>query len=77
MALQADGWWIRSVIVWAKKSAMPESVRDRPTSAWEPIWMFTKQARYFWDADAVRQPVAREWDPVMNNPAALCGELKY
>lgn len=52
------GWIVRSQIVWAKKSAMPESVRDRPTSAWEPIWMFTKQARYFWDQDAVREPLA-------------------
>lgn len=50
------GWIVRSQIVWAKKSAMPESVRDRPTSAWEPIWMFVKQPRYYWDADAVRQP---------------------
>lgn len=50
------GWIVRQEIVWAKKSAMPESVRDRCTSAWEPIFMFTKQSRYYWDADAVRQP---------------------
>ena len=36
LALQADGWYLRSVIVWAKKSPMPESVTDRPTSSWEP-----------------------------------------
>ncbi len=52
------GWIVRSQIVWAKKSAMPESVRDRPTSAWEPIWMFTKSPRYYWDQDAVREPLA-------------------
>ena len=52
------GWIVRSQIVWAKKSAMPESVRDRPTSAWEPIWMFTKQGAYYWDSEAVRQPLA-------------------
>ncbi len=56
IAMQDRGWWVRSEIVWAKTSAMPESVRDRPTSAWEPIWMFTKSRTYFWDADAVRQP---------------------
>lgn len=52
------GWIVRSQIVWAKKSAMPESVRDRPTSAWEPIFMFTKQPRYFWDQAAVAEPQA-------------------
>ena len=58
IAMADDGWIVRSQIVWAKKSAMPESVRDRCTSAWEPIFMFTKQGRYYWDADAVRQPLA-------------------
>ena len=57
LALQADGWWIRSRIAWCKTSAMPESVTDRPTSAWEHIWLLTKAQRYFYDADAVRQPV--------------------
>jgi DNA modification methylase len=56
IAMQDKGWIVRSEIVWAKTSAMPESVRDRPTSAWEPIWMFSKQARYFYDGEAVRQP---------------------
>lgn len=56
LALQADGWWVRSRICWAKKSPMPESVTDRPTSAWEHIWLLTKSARYFYDAAAVRQP---------------------
>jgi hypothetical protein len=56
IAMQERGWIVRSEIVWAKTSAMPESVRDRPTSAWEPIWMFSKSQRYFYDGDAVRQP---------------------
>lgn len=56
LALQADGWWIRSRICWAKRSPMPESVSDRPTSAWEHVWMLAKSARYFWDAEAVKQP---------------------
>lgn len=59
MALQADGWWIRSVIVWAKKSPMPESCTDRPTSSWEPIFLLTKSERYFYDAEAVKEPLTR------------------
>ena len=55
LALQNDGWWWRSCIAWTKRSAMPESVRDRPPSAWEPIFLLTKAAKYFYDAEAVRQ----------------------
>jgi DNA modification methylase len=56
IAMQDAGWIVRSRIAWCKTSAMPESVRDRPTSAWEHIWMFTRSAKYFWDQEAVRQP---------------------
>jgi DNA modification methylase len=56
IALQNDGWVVRSRIAWCKLAPMPESVRDRPTSAWEHIWLLTKQARYYYDGDAVRQP---------------------
>ena len=56
LALQADGWWLRSDIIWAKPNPMPESVTDRPTSAHEHVFLLTKSARYFWDADAVREP---------------------
>jgi hypothetical protein len=56
IGMQERGWYVRSQIAWCKKATMPESVRDRPTSAWEPIWMFSKAARYFYDAEAVRQP---------------------
>ena len=55
IALQADGWWLRSVICWAKKSCMPESVTDRPTNSWEPIFLLAKSASYYFDAEAVRQ----------------------
>ena len=58
MALQADGWWIRSVIVWAKKSPMPESCTDRPTSSWEPIFLMAKSSTYFYDAEAVKEPLS-------------------
>jgi DNA modification methylase len=56
LALQADGWWVRSDIIWAKPNPMPESCRDRPTSAHEHVFLLSKRARYFYDADAVREP---------------------
>lgn len=56
IALQADGWIVRADILWAKPNPMPESVQDRPTVAHEHIWLLTKQARYFYDADAIREP---------------------
>ena len=55
LALQADGWWIRSEIIWAKKSPMPESVTDRPTSAHEKIWLMSKSKTYYYDVEAVRE----------------------
>lgn len=56
LALQADGWWLRSDIIWSKPNPMPESVTDRPTKAHEYVFLLTKAARYFYDADAVREP---------------------
>lgn len=55
-ALQADGWWLRSDIVWAKPNAMPEPIRDRPTRAHEFVFLLSKSRRYFYDAEAVREP---------------------
>lgn len=57
-ALRADGWYLRSDIIWAKPNAMPESVRDRPTKAHEYVFLLTKNERYFYDADAIRQAYA-------------------
>ena len=57
-ALQADGWWLRSSIIWAKPNPMPESVRDRPTTAHEYVFLLTKRERYFFDSDAIREPLA-------------------
>ena len=68
MALQADGWWLRSEIIWHKPNPMPESVTDRPTNAHEKLFLLTKSARYFYDAEAVRVPHVREWTPETNNP---------
>jgi DNA modification methylase len=56
LALRADGWWLRSEIVWAKKAPMPESCTDRPTCAHEKVFLLTKSARYFYDAIAVAEP---------------------
>jgi DNA modification methylase len=58
LALQADGWYLRSDIVWAKPNPMPESVTDRPTRAHEYLFLLTKQENYFYDAEAVREPSA-------------------
>lgn len=55
LALQADGWWLRSDIIWAKPNPTPESVTDRPTSSHEHVFLLAKAARYFYDADAVRE----------------------
>jgi DNA modification methylase len=54
-ALRADGWWLRSDIIWHKPNPMPESVRDRPTSAHEHVFLLTKAARYFYDAAAIAE----------------------
>jgi DNA modification methylase len=60
-ALQANGWYLRSDIIWAKPNPMPESVTDRPTRSHEYVFLLSKSARYFFDADAVREPHVREW----------------
>ena len=52
-ALQADGWYLRSDIIWHKPNAMPESVKDRPTKAHEYIFLLSKSPRYYYDADAI------------------------
>jgi DNA modification methylase len=52
-ALQADGWYLRSDVIWSKPNPMPESVTDRPTKAHEYVFLMTKSARYFYDADAI------------------------
>lgn len=54
-SMYEPGWYVRSVIVWSKNNPMPESVKDRPTESHEYILMLTKSARYYWDADAVRE----------------------
>jgi DNA modification methylase len=54
-ALRDDGWYLRSPVVWSKPNPMPESVVDRPSSSYEHVFLFTKSAAYFYDAEAVRE----------------------
>ena len=57
IALQESGWYIRSEIIWHKPNPMPESIKDRPTSAHEKIWLITKNKKYYYDSDAIKEPV--------------------
>ena len=56
LALQADEWYLRSDIIWHKPNPMPESVTDRPTKAHEYLFLLSKSERYYYDADAIREP---------------------
>ena len=58
IALQNSGWYIRSEIIWHKPNPMPESVKNRPTSAHEKIWLITKSKKYYYDADSIRETLA-------------------
>jgi DNA modification methylase len=57
-ALRADGWYLRSDIIWHKPNPMPESVTDRPTKSHEYMFLLSKGPKYFYDADAVAEPAA-------------------
>lgn len=54
-ALRADGWYLRSDIIWSKPNPMPESVTDRPTKAHEYLFLLSKSERYFYDAEAIKE----------------------
>lgn len=58
-ALRAEGWYLRSDIIWAKPNPMPESVEDRPTKSHEYLFLLAKSERYYFDSEAVRLPVSR------------------
>ena len=57
-ALRADGWYLRQDIIWAKPNPMPESVRDRCTKAHEYLFLLSKSERYFFDSEAIKEPIA-------------------
>lgn len=63
LALQSDGWWLRSDIIWHKPNPMPESVTDRPTKAHEYLFLLAKSRRYFYDAEAISEPAGANSHP--------------
>ena len=67
-ALRADGWYLRSDIIWHKPNAMPESCRDRPTSAHEHLFLLSKSARYHYDAAAIAEPASGLTDHDLTGP---------
>lgn len=68
IALQEDGWWVRSEIIWHKPNPMPESVYDRPTVAHEKVWLLTKGEDYYYDHEAIREPVTGGTHPRKPGP---------
>lgn len=56
-ALQDDGWILRSEVIWHKPNPMPSPVKDRPTSSHEHIFLFAKSGKYYYDSDAIREPL--------------------
>jgi DNA modification methylase len=65
-ALRADGWYLRSDIIWNKPNPMPESVTDRPTKSHEYIFLLSKSPKYFYDAEAVKEPAVTD-NPDVNS----------
>lgn len=61
-ALQADGWYLRQDIIWAKPNPMPESVTDRCTKSHEYLFLLSKSERYSFDSDAIREVATSSWD---------------
>lgn len=59
LALQDDGWLVRSTVIWNKPNATPEPVKDRPAVSHEYLFLLAKSARYYYDAEAVKEPIAR------------------
>lgn len=71
-ALRADGWYLRSDIIWSKPNPMPESVTDRPTKSHEYLFLLTKSAWYYYDADAIKEET--KW---VGDPRAGYGRIHY
>ena len=72
-ALQADGWYLRQDIIWHKPNPMPESVTDRCTKAHEYIFLLSKSPKYYYDADAVKEPCATN----ENRPSGVVREREF
>ena len=67
-ALQSDGWWLRSEVIWNKPNAHPESVRDRLTKSHETVFLLSKSQNYHYDIEAVRGPNGRRLRSVWDVP---------
>jgi DNA modification methylase len=77
-ALRADGWYLRSEIIWARPNPMPESVVDRPTKSHSTVFLLSKQPRYYYDPDAIREPFASDrgsGNKIAKTPAERGAEL--
>ena len=61
IALRKDGWYLRSEIVWQKPNPMPESITDRPTKSHEMIYLLSKSAKYYYNAEAIKEPVSESY----------------
>jgi len=84
LALQADGWWLRSCIIWHKPTPMPEAVRDRPTTAHSSVFLLAAGERYFYDAEAIAESAAYGYreggmrsGAYLNNHAYLNSDMDY
>lgn len=75
LALQDDGWFLRSEIIWSKPSPMPESVKDRPTRSHETIFLFAKSKRYWYDALAIAEPCVEAGCP-RDQPMKSAGDMR-
>lgn len=73
IALQEDGWWVRSKIIWHKPNPMPESAKDRPTTSHEKVFLLTRADRYFYNADAIREGYESGEDAVAFRGGAYVG----
>lgn len=71
LALQADGWYLRSDIIWAKPNPMPESVTDRPTKSHEYVFLLSKSERYHYDHEAIQEPFVYSGDCRMKTAYAV------
>lgn len=76
-ALQADGWYLRQDIIWSKSNPMPESVRDRCTKSHEYLFLLTKSERYYFDSQAIAEPLTRPDESSRKTPAVFGGRDKY
>ncbi|GAC1388069.1 MAG: site-specific DNA-methyltransferase [Vulcanimicrobiaceae bacterium] len=76
-ALQADGWWLRDAIVWAKPNPMPSSVTDRCTSSYEMVFMLAKSRTYYANMDAVREPLGESMVAKIKHGAYKATEYKH